>query len=108
MIHLTVDELIGFVSVQTLDKDAMALTTRVTEHVRSCAACLRKLRAFQIVSQGMADGFGLNKDSLEAVKAAMAAKAELQESVDSTDSVGENKKQDTDCMCVKAQKEMQK
>ena len=49
MTHLTVEEIIEFVSFDTLSEDTMALSTKVNEHIRSCSTCLEKVSAFQMV-----------------------------------------------------------
>ena len=53
MKHLTVEELIDFVSARQLDADYLSLAARVTEHVRRCDSCLGRLNAFQLVSDGL-------------------------------------------------------
>lgn len=49
MKHLTVDEIIDFVSVCTLDSDTLEKAAAVTTHMRSCEECMRRVRAFQLV-----------------------------------------------------------
>ena len=47
MQHLTVDQIIDFVSLTKLDKEAAALSAAVNGHVRVCAKCLERVKAFQ-------------------------------------------------------------
>ena len=49
MSHLTVEEIIEFVSFDNLSEDTMALSTKVNEHIRSCPTCLEKVSSFQMV-----------------------------------------------------------
>lgn len=49
MDHLTVDEIINFVSFDNPDAGAVANAVRVNTHIRSCAECMRKVRAYQAV-----------------------------------------------------------
>ena len=49
MTHLTVEEIIEFVSFDKLSEDTMALSTKVNEHIRSCPTCLEKVSSFQTV-----------------------------------------------------------
>ena len=49
MMHLTVDELIEFVSLGRLDKEGLALCQTVTEHIRACNRCLRRVQAFRLI-----------------------------------------------------------
>ncbi len=53
MKHLTVDEMIDFVSFQTLDQKSLDNAARVTGHIRQCQACLRKVHAFQVMYDEM-------------------------------------------------------
>lgn len=49
MKHLTVDEIIDFVSMDKVDAKTLAKASYVNAHIRSCEQCLRKVRAFQTV-----------------------------------------------------------
>lgn len=53
MNHLTVDELIDFVSMNRMDEQSMELASKVNIHIGKCENCLRKLRAFQLVYDEM-------------------------------------------------------
>lgn len=46
---MTVDEIISFVSLQTLTPEALALAARVNSHMIECEDCLQKVRAFQAI-----------------------------------------------------------
>ncbi len=49
MIHLSVDEIIEFVSFNELSDETLAMAGRVNEHISKCADCLKKVKAFQTV-----------------------------------------------------------
>ena len=49
MTHLTVEEIIEFVSIDKLSEETIALSTKVNEHIRSCPTCLEKVSSFQMV-----------------------------------------------------------
>lgn len=49
MTHLTVEEIIEFVSFDKLLEGTVALSAKVNEHIRSCPACLQKVSSFQMV-----------------------------------------------------------
>lgn len=49
MKHLTVDEIIDFVSFEKMDNESLANASKVNTHIISCASCLKKVRAFQAV-----------------------------------------------------------
>ena len=49
MTHLTVEEIIDFVSFETLTEENIALAKKVNEHICSCKACFDKVSAFQAV-----------------------------------------------------------
>lgn len=49
MEHLTVDEIIDFVSLNTVDEESMKLISKVNGHIIECAECRKKVRAFQDV-----------------------------------------------------------
>lgn len=53
MKHLTVEELIDFVTAREPDEQFLSLASRVTEHVRKCRSCLSRLNAFLVVSDGL-------------------------------------------------------
>ena len=47
MEHLTVDEIIEFVSLTKMDSKAIELSATVNGHIRKCEKCLEQVRAFQ-------------------------------------------------------------
>lgn len=49
MTHLTVEEIIDFVSFDELTDEKIALAKKVNEHIRSCRTCFEKVSAFQLV-----------------------------------------------------------
>ena len=49
MKHLTVDEMIDFVSFNKLDNESLALAAKVNAHIFECADCRKKISAFQTV-----------------------------------------------------------
>lgn len=49
MKHLTVDEIIDFVSMTELNNEAIQLSGAVNGHVRKCEKCLNLVRAFQMI-----------------------------------------------------------
>ena len=49
MTHLTVDEIITFVSMEKLDTEGIELLKKVNEHIRECPECMRKVQAYQLV-----------------------------------------------------------
>ena len=53
MKHLTVDRITEFVSLRSLDPASLALAAEVTEHIRVCPSCMRKVRAYQLVADGL-------------------------------------------------------
>ena len=53
MNHLTVDEMIDFVSLTDLDKESLALASKVNSHISRCRECREKVKAFQTVYDGL-------------------------------------------------------
>ncbi len=49
MKHLTVDEIIGFVSAKKPDPEIEALVCKVNMHIMTCAECMRTVKAFRLV-----------------------------------------------------------
>ena len=49
MKHLTVDEMMDFVSLTELNADAIMLSAAVNGHIRKCDQCLKRVQAFQMV-----------------------------------------------------------
>ena len=68
MKHLTVDEIIGFVSFDKINEETLALASKVNNHIGVCEECLRKVRTFQLVN-----------DSLESLKRDAGFRKELEQ-----------------------------
>lgn len=66
MKHLTVDEIIRFVSMTELNDETLALSAIVNSHIRRCKECLDLVRAFQLLH----DEFMHMQNGGEFVKAA--------------------------------------
>ncbi len=49
MKHLTVDEIIEFVSLTELNGEAINISASVNGHIRECEKCLKLVRAFQTI-----------------------------------------------------------
>ena len=49
MKHLTIDEIIDFVSINKVDKDSLILAKKVNAHLMKCSVCREKIVAFQAV-----------------------------------------------------------
>lgn len=49
MKHLTVDEMIDFVSFNKLDSESLALASKVNAHIFDCHTCRKKVESFQII-----------------------------------------------------------
>ena len=49
MKHLTVDEIVDFVTLEKIDNKSLENAAKVNTHIRQCSGCLRKVRAFQMV-----------------------------------------------------------
>lgn len=49
MRHLTVDEMIDFVSMDRINAETLKLASTVNAHIGQCEKCLRKIRAYQLV-----------------------------------------------------------
>lgn len=49
MTHLTVEEMINFVSFDKISNETTALASKVNSHICSCGECFEKVAAFQDV-----------------------------------------------------------
>lgn len=49
MKHLTIDEMIDFVSFDKPDEESLELAAKVNAHIFKCDACREKVEAFQTV-----------------------------------------------------------
>lgn len=47
--HLTVDEMIDFVSLTNVDSDSLDLLSKVNGHIGKCRECRDRVRAFQAI-----------------------------------------------------------
>lgn len=75
MSHLTVDEIIQFVSMRELNKENVALSASVNGHIRNCESCIRLVRAFRTVHDEFAR-MGAGDRFANVVKARMAERNE--------------------------------
>ncbi|MGN0114784.1 MAG: hypothetical protein ACI396_05615 [Acutalibacteraceae bacterium] len=53
MKHLTVEEIMDFVSFDKLDEKTVSLAKKVNSHIMNCAECRKKVAAFQEVYDEM-------------------------------------------------------
>lgn len=49
MNHLTIDEIIEFVSSCNADTETLQLISKVNQHIRSCSQCFQLVQSFQMV-----------------------------------------------------------
>lgn len=49
MEHLSIDEMIEFVSANEINGQSIELAKKVNGHIRNCAECFDKVRAFQMI-----------------------------------------------------------
>ena len=61
MDHLSVEEIIDFVSISELDGASLELASRVNSHILKCPECLRKVEAFGELYEAFTNGKGLWK-----------------------------------------------
>lgn len=54
--HLTIDEILEFISFQKITPEAMTLVSRVNDHILECKDCFDKVSAFQLVQDKFEDG----------------------------------------------------
>ncbi|MBQ2880646.1 MAG: hypothetical protein IJE40_00105 [Clostridia bacterium] len=47
MDHLTVDEIMDFVSITEINEETMQLTAKVNSHIRNCKECLKLVQSYQ-------------------------------------------------------------
>lgn len=50
MEHLTVNEIIDFVSINELNEKSINLAAKVNAHILKCDDCLEKVKAFQLLN----------------------------------------------------------
>ena len=53
--HLTVDEIIDFISFQKITPETLALVSRVNDHIFECKECFDKVSAFQLIQDKFDD-----------------------------------------------------
>ncbi len=53
MTHLSVEDIIFYVTATTPDSETLAHIGKVNAHVLSCESCREKLEAFQVVNKGL-------------------------------------------------------
>ena len=72
--HLTIDEILDFVSMTAATPEAIALATRVYGHMNQCADCCRLVRAFQLIDEELErlGAAGLLPEEAEAIAEAAA------------------------------------
>lgn len=51
MRHLTVEEIIDFISVQGWSEASVTLINRVNGHICNCDACLKRVQAFDLIHE---------------------------------------------------------
>jgi hypothetical protein len=51
MRHLTVEEIIDFVSIRGWTEASLALIARVNGHILNCDACLKRVQAFRLIHE---------------------------------------------------------
>lgn len=80
MNHLTVDDIIRFVSLTELNDEAIKLSAAVNGHIRKCGKCLERVRAFQMIYDefsAVETKADFRKYVLESILVSGAEKAEL-------------------------------
>ncbi len=50
MEHISIEEIINYITVTELNNETSDLLARVNGHIRKCSACKEKLRAFEMVN----------------------------------------------------------
>ena len=63
MKHLTIDEMIAFVSISELNTASLELASKVNTHIIECDLCRNKVRAFQEVFCGLGNEGKLGGES---------------------------------------------
>lgn len=64
--HLTIDEIIEFVSFSRISDETLSLSAKVNEHIRECGECAQRVMAFQAVYDELSSVCGAScaKESL--------------------------------------------
>lgn len=55
MKHLTVEDIINYVSFKTMNDTDLMHAANVVSHIRKCKDCLEKVKAFQLVYDKLAE-----------------------------------------------------
>lgn len=82
MAHLSIEEMIDFVSISELNEDTLYLASRVNSHILCCPDCLKKVEAFQNVYDALMQNH-VNKSQSEFNNAAELIEA-LKDSIDTS------------------------
>ncbi len=53
--HLTIDEILEFISFQKITPDTMKLVSRVNDHILECRICFEKVSALQLMQDKFED-----------------------------------------------------
>ena len=61
MDHLTVDEIIGYVTGVDVDGETRKDIAKINVHIIKCEECLRKVRAMQVLSEGLEAEYSARK-----------------------------------------------
>ena len=77
MDHLTIDEIIDFVTSENIT-DSLALASRVNGHILRCQKCFNKVRAFQNVYDGLIEA-GATDNIKQALSSQVIIEEELKE-----------------------------
>lgn len=73
MNHLTVDEIMDFVSLTELDTESVRLSAAVNGHIRSCEKCRKLVQSFYMIYE---ECTGSDAGSLKEFAAAKQAEAQ--------------------------------
>lgn len=63
MDHLTLDDIIEFVSLTEINDESMQLISAVNTHIAECGECRALVRSFQTVYDELARGDGATADA---------------------------------------------
>lgn len=58
MDHLTFEQIVGYVTAVGVDDEARKEVARVNLHILKCEECLKRVRAIQILSEGIEAEYG--------------------------------------------------
>lgn len=65
MEHLSIEEIIKYVTVTTVDKETLELLSKVNGHIRNCSSCKEKIDSYESINDELKKianeyGFDLN------------------------------------------------